>query len=253
MRWNMLELMVLTAAKQMQNNKSVFVGTGMPMLAVLCAQKTHAPDLIMVFEAGGVAPEMPILPVSVGDSRTFYKAICASSMHEVMALAQAGYMDYGFLGGAQIDVYGNLNTTVIGEQANPKTRLPGSGGGNDIGSFCWETMIIMKQDKRKFSAKLDFLTTPGYLSGLHSREKSGLPKDSGPTRVITQLGVYGFDEETKKMKLLSLHPGATVEMVQENSSFPIIIPDSFSITPEPSDEELGILRKLDMFNITQKG
>lgn len=252
MKYNMLELMVITAAKQLENNKSVFVGTGMPMLAVLFAQKTHAPDLIMVFEAGGVAPQMPILPVSVGDSRTFYNAVSASSMHEVMALAQTGYMDYGFLGGAQIDMYGNLNTTVIGEHDNPKTRLPGSGGGNDIGSFCWETMIIMQQDKRKFIDKLDFITSPGYLSGLHSRENSGLAKDSGPSRIITQLGVYGFDDETKRMKLISLHPGITVEMIQENSSFPIIILDDISITSLPTDEELAILRNLDMFNITRR-
>jgi acyl CoA:acetate/3-ketoacid CoA transferase beta subunit len=253
MNCNAAELMVITAAKQLENNKSVFVGTGMPMLAVLFAQRTHAPDLIMIFEAGGVAPRMPILPVSVGDSRTFYNAVSASSMHEVMSLAQAGYMDYGFLGGAQIDIYGNLNTTIIGtDHANPKVRLPGSGGGNDIGSFCWETVIIMPQDNRKFIDKLDFLTTPGYIDGPQAREKAGLPKGAGPKRIVTQLGVYGFDEETKKMKLVSLHPGVTKEQVQENSSFPIIIPDDAPLTPLPSESELEILRAIDMLNITKK-
>jgi len=207
--------------------------------------------LIMIFEAGGIAPRMPLLPVSVGDSRTFYDAIGATSMHEVMALAQAGYIDYGFIGGAQIDRYGNLNTTVIGDHDNPKSRLPGSGGGNDIGSFCWETMIIMVQDKRKFVDKLDFVTSPGYLGGGKDREKHGLPKNTGTKRVITQYGVYGFEPESKKMMLISLHPGVTVEQIQENSSFPIIIPDKYSTTSEPSDEELVILRGLDKLNITR--
>lgn len=252
MNCNSTELMVITAAKQLKNNKSAFVGTGLPMLASLFAQKTHAPDLIMIFEAGGVGPQLPILPVSVGDSRTFYNAVSASSMHEVMALAQAGYMDYGFLGGAQIDMYGNLNTTVIGDHAKPKARLPGSGGGNDLGSYCWENMIIMQQDKRKFVEKLDFITTPGYLDGPGSREKYGLPKDSGPSRIVTQFGVYGFDAATKKMMIISLHPGITVEMVQENSSFPIMVPDKVATTPLPLDSELEILRELDQFNATRK-
>jgi acyl CoA:acetate/3-ketoacid CoA transferase beta subunit len=212
----------------------------------------HAPDLIIIFEAGGVGPRMPILPVSVGDSRTFYKAVAASSMHEVMSLAQAGYMDYGFLGGAQIDVYGNLNTTVIGDHDKPKARLPGSGGANDIGSFCWQTVIIMRQDKRKFSSKLDYITTPGYLTGYDAREKSGLPIGCGPSRVVTQLGIYGFDDESKRMKLLSLHPGINVEDIKANSSFPIIITEPVPITAEPTEEELNILRELDTLGITSK-
>jgi len=252
LNYNMRELMVVTAAKQLQNNKAVFVGTGMPMLAVLLAQKLHAPDLILIFEAGGVAPRMPILPVSVGDSRTFYKAVSASSMHEVMSIAQAGYIDYGFLGGAQIDIYGNLNTTVIGDHDKPKARLPGSGGGNDIGSFCWETVIIMNQDKRKFASKLDYITTPGYLNGSGDREQKGLPKGCGPSRVVTQLGVYGFDDVSKKMRLISLHPGIRTEDVNENSSFPILTPEKTSITTEPTVEEVKILRELDTLCITSK-
>lgn len=252
MHYNTQELMVITAAKCLENNKAVFVGTGMPMLAVLWAQKMHAPDLILIFEAGGVAPRMPVLPVSVGDSRTFHQAVSASSMHEVMALAQAGYIDYGFLGGAQIDVYGNLNTTTIGDHDYPKARLPGSGGANDIASFCWQLIIIMRQDKRKFASQLDFLTSPGFLTGPEAREGSGLPKGCGPMRVITQLGVYGFDAETRKMKLISMNPGVSVEEVLENSSFPIMIPENITTTVPPTEEELKVLRDLDMFNITCK-
>jgi acyl CoA:acetate/3-ketoacid CoA transferase beta subunit len=250
--YNMQEVMVIAAGKLLENNKSVFVGTGMPMLAVLWAQKVHAPNLVMVFEAGGLVPRMPLLPVSVGDSRTFHKAVSASSMHDVMSLAQSGYMDYGFLGGAQIDVYGNLNTTVIGDHEHPKTRLPGSGGSNDVGSFCWQTLIIMRQDKRKFAATLDYITSPGFLKGPQAREKSGLPKGSGPWRVITQLGVYGFDDTTRKMKLISLHPGIKTEDISGNSSFPIIVPDQILTTQEPTEEELETLRDLDMFNITRR-
>ncbi len=177
----------------LQDNKSVFVGTGLPMIAAMLAQRTHAPNLLLFFEAGGIGPEMPVLPISVGDSRTFYSAVAASSMHDSMAMAQAGYIDYGFLGGAQIDQFGNLNTTVIGPYEHPKVRLPGSGGANDVGTLCHQTIILMRQDKHRFLEKLDFLTTPGYLSGFDSREAAGLPKGSGPYRVITQLGVYGFD------------------------------------------------------------
>jgi glutaconate CoA-transferase subunit B len=199
----------------------------------------------LFFEAGGIGPEIPVLPISVGDSRTFYMAIAASSMHDSMSMAQAGYIDYGFLGAAQIDKYGNINTTVIGPYEHPKTRLPGSGGANDVGTLCNKTIIIMRQDKHRFVEKIDFLTTPGYLDGYDSREKKGLPKGSGPYRVITQLGVFGFDEKSKKMKLVSLHPNVTIDMIKENSGFDIIIPKEVSITKPPLKDELKILKKID--------
>ncbi|GAG64966.1 unnamed protein product, partial [marine sediment metagenome] len=156
------------------DKKSVFVGTGLPMIATMFAQRTHAPKLLIFFEAGSMGPQVPVLPISVGDSRTFYKAIAASSMHDSMSLTQAGYMDYGFLGAAQIDIYGNINTTVIGSYENFKVRLPGSGGANDVGSLCQKTIIIMRQDKLRFVEKVDFITTPGYLSGKGAREEAGL-------------------------------------------------------------------------------
>ena len=239
------EMLACVAARMLDDKKSVFVGTGLPMIAAMLAQRTHAPNLLLFFEAGGIGPEMPVLPISVGDSRTFYSAVAASSMHDSMAMAQAGYIDYGFLGGAQIDRYGNLNTTVIGPYEHPKVRLPGSGGANDVGTLCTRTIIIMRQDKSRFLDKIDFLTTPGYLKGHDSREEAGLPKGSGPYRVISQLGVYGFDPESKEMMLLSLHPGVTVEQVRENSGFEIMIPKDLSITRPPSEKELRILKKID--------
>ncbi|DAC71854.1 MAG TPA: 3-oxoacid CoA-transferase, partial [Thermoplasmata archaeon] len=233
------------ASRMLQDNKSVFVGTGLPMIAAMLAQKTHAPNLLLFFEAGGIGPEMPVLPISGGDSRTFYSAVAASSMHDSMAMAQAGYIDYGFLGGAQIDRYGNLNTTVIGPYEHPKVRLPGSGGANDVGTLCHQTIILMRQDKHRFLESIDFLTTPGYLKGYDSRKDAGLPQDSGPYRVISQLGVYGFDATSKQMTLFSLHPGVTVGQIKENSGFEIIIPDHVSVTMPPSQKELSILKKID--------
>jgi len=248
-KYNPTELLATVASKALEDKKSVFVGTGLPILSALLAQKTFAPNLLIIFEAGGIGPKVPILPISVGDSRTFYKACAASSMHDVMSAGNSGYVDFGFLGAAMIDEYGNINTTVIGEWDKPKARLPGSGGANDIGSFCFRTILIMRQDKNKFTKKVNFVTTPGYLDGPGAREKAGLPEGSGPYRVITQLGVYGFDEKTKKIKLISLHPGVTIEQIKENSNMDIIIPEKIGTSPEPTEKELKILKEIDPIGI----
>ena len=239
------DLLACVASRMLQDNKSVFVGTGLPMIAAMLAQRTHAPNLLLFFEAGGIGPEMSVLPISVGDSRTFYSAVAASSMHDSMAMAQAGYIDYGFLGGAQIDKFGNLNTTVIGSYEHPKVRLPGSGGANDVGTLCHQTIILMRQDKHRFLETIDFLTTPGYLQGFDSRDQAGLPRNSGPFRVITQLGVYGFEPKSKQMMLLLMHPGVTVNQIQESSEFEIHIPPQISVTTPPSKKELDILKHID--------
>nr|MDO8045560.1 CoA-transferase [Candidatus Baldrarchaeota archaeon] len=244
-KYSTIELMACVAARILEDRKSVFVGTGLPMIAAMLAQRTHAPNLLIVFEAGGIGPQIPVLPISVGDSRTFYRAVAASSMHDVMMLAQAGWIDYGFLGAAQIDMYGNINTTVIGPWEKPKVRLPGSGGANDVGSLCNRTIILMRQDARRFVERVNYITTPGYLTGPGAREKAGLPEGSGPYRVITQLGVYGFDEETKRMKLLSVHPGVTIDDIKANSQFEILIPEEVSTTEPPTKEELKILHEID--------
>ena len=239
------ELQACVASRMLEDKKSVFVGTGLPMIAAMLANRTHAPGLLIVFEAGGMGPQSPVLPISVGDSRTFYRAIAASSMHDAMSLTQAGYLDYGFLGAAQIDCYGNINTTIIGDWSSPKVRFPGSGGANDVGSFCHRTIVIMGQDARKFIDRMDFITTAGYLDGPGARERAGLPKGSGPYRIITQLGVFGFEEQTKRMMLLSLHQGVTSDDVQSNSSFEILIPSHVSVTYPPTEEEVRLLREID--------
>ena len=243
MEYNTTELLACAASRELENGKSIFVGTGLPIIATMLAQRLHAPDLLVVFEAGGIGPQIPTIPISVGDSRTFYKAVMAASMDYAMGMAQAGLVDYGFLGAAQIDKYGNLNTTVIGSHEKPKARLPGSGGANDLGSLCSKTITLMRHDKLRFVNKLDYLTTPGYLTGPGAREKAGLPANTGPYRVITQLGILGFHNESKEMMLLSTNPGVTVQDVVDNTSFELVIPEKVSETKPPTSKELQLLRE----------
>ncbi|MFX0114361.1 MAG: CoA-transferase [Candidatus Hodarchaeota archaeon] len=240
------QIMTVAAAKVLEDNSTVFVGTGLPMIAAMFAQRTHAPNLVLIFEAGSIGPQIRLLPISVGESRTYYRALATSSMHDTMSLSQAGWLDYGFLGAAQIDKYGNINTTFIGDSwKRPIVRLPGSGGANDVGSFCRKTIIIMKQTKERFVAELDFMTTPGYLGGLNQREAAGLPKNTGPIKVISQLGVYDFDGKTKEMRLEAIHPGVSVEDIKKNSSFEIITPSIIRKTLLPTPEEIALLQELD--------
>lgn len=237
------ELLISVASKLLEDNTSALVGTGLPMLAAMLAQKTHSPGLLIIFEAGGVGAQMPTLPISVGDSRTFYKAVAASSMHDVMSFAQAGYVEFGFLGAAQLDKHGNINTTVIGDHDHPKARLPGSGGANDVGSFARRTIIIIRQDKKRLVEKCDFITTPGYLDGPGARERVGLPAGTGPYRVITQLGLFDFEGKGKTMRLIALHPGVTVEDVEANTSFEIEVAPKLGRTEPPTAREIEILHK----------
>src|SRR3954470_269041 len=235
MSYNAMELMICCAARLLEDERTVAVGTGVPCAAAMLAQRTAAPNLVIFFEAGGVAPQLPTMPISVGDSRTFYRGVMATSMADVMTTCQRGLMDYTFLGGAQIDAYGNLNSTVIGrEYAKPKVRLPGSGGANDLASFCWRVLVVTNHDRRRFVEKLDFLTTPGYLTGPGAREAAGLPAGSGPYRVITDLAVMGYHDETKRMQVLSLHPGVTADRVRAARGFEVGFREPLASTTPPS-------------------
>ncbi|MDQ7823987.1 MAG: CoA-transferase [Candidatus Eremiobacteraeota bacterium] len=240
--YNTMEMMIVAASRFLDDGATVGVGTGAPCAAAMLAQHIHSPSLVVMFEAGGISPVLPTMPISVGDSRTFHKAIMASGMCEIMETCQRGLVDYTFLGGAQIDMYGNLNSTVIGDWNRPKVRFPGSGGANDFASFCWKVMVITPQDSRRFVKRVDFITTPGFLDGPGAREKAGLPAGTGPHKVITDMAVMGYDEETKRMRVEMIHPGCTFENVQENTGFELLKASDISQTPAPTAEELEVLR-----------
>ncbi|GIW80073.1 MAG: 3-oxoadipate--succinyl-CoA transferase subunit B [Gemmatales bacterium] len=241
--YNAMELMICCAARLLEDGKTVAVGTGAPCAAAMLAQRTTSPNLVIFFEAGGVAPLLPTMPISVGDSRTFYRGLMATSMADVMETCQRGLMDYTFLGGAQIDAYGNLNSSLIGDDyTKPKVRLPGSGGANDLASFCWRILVVTNHDRRRFVEKVDFLTTPGYLTGPGAREQAGLPPGTGPYRVITDLAVLGYHERTKRMEVHSLHPGVDLEQVKAATGFDLGVREPLATTTPPTDEELRILR-----------
>jgi glutaconate CoA-transferase subunit B len=213
------------------------------MLAAALAQKMHAPNLVSIFEFGGTGALLEDLPLAVGGRCTFHKALVASGICDIVETAQRGFVEYGFLGGAQIDPYGNLNSTVIGPYQRPKVRLPGSGGGNDVGSHCWRTIAIMRHDKRRFVEKVDFVTTPGYLSGPGAREAAGLPPGTGPYRVVTTLAVMGYHPDSKRMMLLATQPGVSVEQVLDNTGFDLLLAEQVDQNPPPSEDELSVLRE----------
>jgi glutaconate CoA-transferase subunit B len=244
MTYNAMELMICCAARLLEDGRTVAVGTGVPCAAAMLAQRTTAPNLIICFEAGGVAPQLPTMPISVGDSRTFYRGAMATSMADIMETCQRGLIDYTFLGGAQIDAFGNLNSTMIGtDYARPQVRLPGSGGANDLGSLCWRILVVTQHDRRRFVEKVDFVTTPGYLTGPGAREAAGLPPGTGPYRVITNLAVLGYHEHGKRMEVHSLHPGITLEQVRQATAFELGVCEPLATTQPPTGQELHILRE----------
>ena len=238
-----MELMICAASHLLEDGAMVVVGTGAPCAAAMLAQKTVAPNLTLLFEAGGVGPQLPRMPISVGDSRTFHRALMATSMADIMETCQRGMVDYTFLGGAQIDKFGNLNSTMIGDDyRRPRVRLPGSGGANDLGSLCWRILVITPHDRRRFVEQVDFITTPGYLDGPGAREAAGLPPGTGPYKVITNLAVLGFEEITKRMQVESLHPGVTLDQVQSATGFELLVQRPLGVTPTPAAQQLAVLR-----------
>ncbi len=241
--YNPTELLICSAARLMVDSTTAFVGTGIPMLAASLAQKRQAPNLVTVFEFGGLGAILEDLPRAVGERRTFHRALFASGLCEIVENAQRGFIEYGFLGGAQIDPYGNLNSTVIGDHDHPKVRLPGSGGANDVGSHCWQTIAIMRHGKQRFVEKVDFLTTPGYLNGPGAREKAGLPPGTGPYRVVTNLAILGYHPESKRMQLLATQPGVSVDQVVDETGFELLLAETIEQNEPPSVEELRILRE----------
>ncbi len=240
--YNMMEMMICVAARYLEDGKTVAVGTGAPCAAAMLAQKTAAPNLIILFEAGGVAPQLPQMPISVGDSRTFFRAVMAAGMTEMMTTCSRGLVDYAFLGGAQIDKFGNINSTVVGDYHKPKVRFPGSGGANDFASFCWRTMIMTVHSRSRFVEKCEFVTSPGFLTGAGAREAAGLP-EGGPYKIVTDLAVMGFDEKTRAMQVESLHPGVDLDKVKAETGFELMAAPRIELTEPPTAEELRTLRE----------
>ena len=238
------EMMTIAAARALKNDDVCFVGIGMPSAAANLARLTHAPGITLIYESGTLATKPNVLPLSIGDGELCETAVTTVSVPEMFRYwLQGGRINVGFLGGAQIDRYANLNTTVVGPYDAPKVRLPGGGGAPEIATSCGEIFIIMAQSKRGFVDKLDFVTSIGHVSGGDSRSKLGV-KTKGPTRLITDLALLEPDPDTKEMTVVSLHPGVTREQIQENTGWPVKFAAQVAETPPPTDNELEVLREL---------
>jgi len=237
-----LEMMATAAARQIKDYETVFVGTGLPMLASMLALYSHAPHAVILYESGYIGCKNIDTARIIGDIRLMYNLAQVTTMVDVLGLLQTGRIDVGFLGGAQIDKYGNINATTIGDYHRPKVRLPGSGGAGDIAALARRILIITIHEKRRFPEKVDYLTSVGWIDGPEGRKKAGL-NWGGPDKVITDLAIMGFDEKTKQMKIESIHPGKTIEEVQEKTGFKLIIPKEIPTTEPPTVEEIKILRE----------
>jgi glutaconate CoA-transferase, subunit B len=239
------ELLAVMSARLLQDGQVVFAGVGIPLLAATLAQRLHGPGLTILFEGGtiGAFVEPGQLPPSTNEQRCTRRANMVLGSTDVLLLLQRGYVDIGFMGGAQIDQYGNLNSSLIGSAEHPVTRLPGTGGGNDIASLT-QMIVAMKHEKRRFVERVDFVTSPGFLAGGNSRHDSGLVS-GGMFRVVTDLGLLGFDQESKRMKLVALHRGVAAAEVQANTGFELLSSPDLPVTDPPTDNELAVLRHLD--------
>jgi glutaconate CoA-transferase, subunit B len=238
------ELMIIEAARHIRDGETVFVGTGMPMVAALYAQKTHARNMCFVVETGPISPEVLPVPTSVSDPKAMYRAAKLGTLREVLGcLLQRGLVDVGFLGGAQIDHYGNLNSTVIGDYLRPKVRFPGSGGANDIASHAKRILVIAPHEKRRFPERCSYVTSPGYLDGPEGRKRAGLKSLYPDITVVTDLAVLSIDKTEGKLKIVKLMPGVSLERVRENTEFKIEAASEVTGVAVPTAEELNILRK----------
>lgn len=239
------QLMVTAAARELSDEEVVFVGMRLPILGFLLAKSTHAPNAIGIYELGvvrdSVAPESIL---TMGDLPNLYRSQWLADTADLMGMLQQGLVDVSFIGGAQVDRFGNLNTTYIGGPEKISTRLPGSGGACDLASLAKRHIIIMTHQKRRFVPKVDYITSVGYGDGAGWRERMGLPR-GGPSTVITTLGILRFDPETREMMLTSVHPGVTVEQVLENTGWPLKVAAEITQTPAPTEAELQMLDRFD--------
>ena len=241
------ELLAVMGARQLRDDTTVFAGVGVPLLAAALAQQCHAPRLTMVIEGGIIGPQIRPgrLPISTNEMRAAHRATMLPGITDTFLFAQRGFLDYGFMGGAQIDQHGNINTSVLGgDYWHPKVRLPGTGGANDIISLCREVIILTAHEKRRFVPRVDFITSPGWLDGDGSRHRAGL-LFGGVSRVVTTLGIFGFEPDSRRMRIEARHPGVSVEAIQAATGFELLEAPAITETEPPTDEELDILRAFD--------
>ncbi len=237
------EMMAVAAAREIRDGDIVFCGTGISMLAAMAAKHISAPNSVIFFETGAIDSQLEEVPLAVGDPRVMFATSVNGGLADAFATMQnrfTGRQVVGIMGAAQIDIYGNLNSTVIGDYHHPTVRFSGSGGACDVASFVSRTIIFMQHAKRKFVPKLDYLTSPGWLDGPDGRKKAGLP-DGGPSCVITNMAIMGFDPETKRMVLNGCFQGVRKEDILDNMGFAVDTSQATQIKP-PSAEELSILR-----------
>jgi glutaconate CoA-transferase subunit B len=236
------ELLTINAARLLRDGDRVFVGVGLPNLACNLARRTHAPNLLMIYEAGVIGAQPARLPLSIGDPTLVSGALGVCSMYDIFAFyLQRGNVDVGFMGGAQIDRFGNINATVIGDYNHPKVRLPGSGGSMEIAAWANRCYLLTPHSKRRFPEKLDFRTSAGFLGGRAERQAANL-RGGGMLAVVTDLGIMEPDENGE-LVLTALHPGATVDQARQNTGWQLKVAHSLRATPPPGEEELRILRE----------
>jgi glutaconate CoA-transferase, subunit B len=240
------ELLAVSASRLLGDGKVVFAGVGTPLLASALAHATHAPGLTIVVEGGAIGLQVDPgrLPISTNEMRGARRAVALPSITQIFLYAQRGYFDYGFLGGAQIDPYGNINTSVIGPVERPKVRLPGSGGACDIACLCREIMIVTRHERRRFVERLDFVTSPGQVDGKNGRRGAGL-LFGRVTAVVTDLALMDFDPASGRMRLAALQPGAERDQVQEQTGFKLETAPVVRRLEAPTEHELSLLRDLD--------
>ena len=238
------ETMIVAASRALRDGAVCFVGIGKPSTAANLALRTHAPNLVLIYESGTLGAKPDRLPLSIGDGVLADTADAVIGIPEVFNYwLQAGRVDVGFLGGAQLDRYANINTTVIGPYAEPTVRLPGAGGAPEIAASCGEVLIVMAQSRRSFVERVDFVTSFGFGRGPGERERLGL-RGRGPARVITDLGVLEPDPHSRELVLTALHPGVTVEEARAATGWPLRVASELAVTAPPTDDELAVLRDL---------
>ncbi len=238
------EMMTVAAARALKNDDVCFVGIGAPSAACNLARLTHAPDITLIYESGTIGTRPDVLPLSIGDGELCETSLTTVPVAEMFRYwLQGGRISVGFLGAAQIDKFGNINTTVVGDYDHPKVRLPGGGGAPEIAVSCGEVFVTMKQSKRGFVETIDFVTSLGHGTGDNSRARLGVDT-KGPTRMMTDLACWEPDPESREFTVVSLHPGVTREQVQDTVGWTVAFADALEETPPPTDEELSVLRDL---------